>query len=103
MTTPAENILMTLPTDDKGRYYHNDLVHALNAALSTANVPTWTTEKPTEPGWYWWRYDYTIHHVEISHIIVHDGLVEELDRFGNTHILVDDGEWARVPEPREES
>jgi hypothetical protein len=37
------------PSDDGGWYRRAD-VDALIKEL------TWTTDKPTVPGWYWWKY-----------------------------------------------
>lgn len=60
---------------------------------------TWTTDKPTRPGWYWWRYDATsptpaIYHVELDHkaLITRGWMNSALP-------LVDDGEWAGPLEP----
>lgn len=51
---------------------------------------TWTTERPTEPGWYWWRghpdYNGKIGYLTDSKVIIFP--------VGSGHIDEMGGEWA---------
>lgn len=70
----------------------------------------WTREKPTEPGWYWWRFEKNIvpHMVYVVHestmrpvqtdrmLILYPNSKKELD------VETRGGEWAGpIPEPEE--
>ena len=64
---------------------------------------TWTTEKPTVPGWYWWRYEKgrkaTMLNVSQSHI-------QQMDIFteGSLVMFLNEvpGHWAGpIPAPEE--
>lgn len=73
------------------------LEKTIAAALRQAQ-PVWTREKPTEPGWYWWHGAVqTIVHIykhRNGHLVVDWGEFE-------SNLVDEDGQWARVPEPRE--
>jgi hypothetical protein len=64
----------------------------------------WTKDKPTEPGWYWFRHEHIapwIAHVELlcrfgkaPFLAVRMQSIHTLDKF--------DGEWAGpIPQPKE--
>lgn len=65
---------------------------------------TWTTNKPTTPGWYWWRRNkdknLTCHEIGYRH--EHDGLW--ILSLPDEYVRIDEygGEWAGpIPEPEE--
>lgn len=75
-------------------------VKGLLADLAEA-TSTWTTEKPTGPGWYWLRNP----HDGITQVVfVYEGnvglWVEFLDGLLQP-IRHTTGEWAKVPSPKE--
>jgi hypothetical protein len=58
----------------------------------------WTSEKPKQPGWYWWRSRSTSNSPTICELIVeHKALIpaEERYRWG----YLDRGDWAGPLEP----
>ena len=58
---------------------------------------TWTTEKPTKPGWYWWRNNASEPRVvNIWQSRVHASI---LKASGLGEVLYCDGEWAGPLEP----
>lgn len=75
-----------------------------NSRLKHQKIGTWSTEKPTRPGWYWWRQPYcqdVIVEITLGGAkngkrlyVVTDGDTGELASFS--------GEWAGpIPEPEE--
>ena len=64
---------------------------------------TWTTDKPTEPGWYWYERTNGSGFREVVH--VHKPWRDLLVRFaGNTHTyfleeIPSDSRWCCVEEP----
>ena len=68
---------------------------------------TWTTEKPTKPGWYWWRQLPTDTEFQIVRVRVDDMGLQSDD--GKSLIALNDkfyelvenmpGEWAALLEP----
>jgi hypothetical protein len=72
---------------------------------------TWTTTKPTKPGYYWWRAERAINGIRYSHIC---RIMQYRDQ-SELHISSDgqdpsllcnwSGEWSDRPiaEPREET
>jgi hypothetical protein len=63
---------------------------------------TWTSEKPTKPGWYWWRRGHAdparliYHGAEWDRIVDFAGLDEPVT-FISGHLI--EGEWAGPLEP----
>ena len=70
----------------------------------TRNIENWTTEKPTQTGWYWYRKDATALSILFycgpvwDHIVDFAGLNEPV-AFTKDHLL--EGEWAGPLEPPE--
>jgi len=66
----------------------------------------WTTERPTKPGWYWWRAN--AESFESPHLIdrvgdIHGGDVLYCATCDDDHMEERDGQWAGpIPEPEEE-
>lgn len=62
---------------------------------------TWTKERPTEAGWYWWRHEDTCFVVHVEHNPDFDDFVyrEGRDTYGLDDLA--GGDWCRIPEPRE--
>jgi hypothetical protein len=58
----------------------------------------WATEKPTKPGWYWWRAGSHVHNQECLYVVQmriwHGNIVEAY-----TMDAPDDGEYAGPIEP----
>lgn len=76
-----------------------DRQSAINAWNTRAARPTWTDERPTEPGWYWWKSSYAdVQVVEITE----SGVAFQV--FSKTAILVTNlsGQWAKIEMPQEE-
>lgn len=61
----------------------------------------WTTEKPTEPGWYWWRLDER--KSPIVFLRCGDNFHTVIDLYdGWDGTSPDGGEWSGpIPEPEE--
>ncbi len=77
-----------------------DQLKQLESALKVRTGKTWTSARPTAPGWYWWRYDYSSPYPVICRLVLDEDqhLMERYD--GNfLHELVDDGEWAGPLQP----
>ena len=68
------------------------------------DVMIWTTDKPTKPGWYWWRTQGT--EASVVRIIHTDegGLIIQFETGHCTHLHTVRGEWSStpVPEPEEQ-
>ena len=60
---------------------------------------TWTTEKPTKPGWYWYRGECGGHTVKVIHYIDDDGDGPYLATSEDLNLTDLDGEWAGPVEP----
>lgn len=61
-------------------------------------MSAWSTKRPTQAGWYWWRYakGSTEHILKVYDSLAVEGLTGEVD-----HVDEIDGEWQPVPAPRE--
>ena len=59
----------------------------------------WTTEKPTKPGWYWYRSECDGHTVKVIHYIDDDGDGPYLATSEDLALNDLDGEWAGPVEP----
>ena len=59
----------------------------------------WTTERPTEAGWYWWRYvkGSTEHIMKVYESLAVEGINGEADHVDE----IIEGEWQPVQGPRE--
>jgi hypothetical protein len=68
--------------------------------MSTLN---WTTEKPTKPGWYWYREDPTASPKLVFHGLVWDAVADVAGRLPKSITFERDqipvGEWAGPLEP----
>lgn len=54
---------------------------------------TWSTTRPSVPGWYWWRYDRTASRLSICDLVLVNGVLMGRGPGGCNLELVDDGEW----------
>lgn len=60
----------------------------------------WTKEKPTQPGWYWWRDKYSS---DIVHVTEDSGMLVVKLGFDIEDFIIDlSGEWAGPICPPEE-
>jgi hypothetical protein len=59
----------------------------------------WTTDKPTKPGWYWYRGECDGHTVKVIHFIDDDGNGPYLATSEDLALNDLDGEWAGPVEP----
>jgi hypothetical protein len=70
---------------------------------------TWTTNKPTVPGWYWWRFSKdrkaTVLNISQSHIQKSEVFTMETHNIGTVALFIDElpGEWSSqaIAPPRE--
>ena len=68
------------------------------------HVPSWTSEKPTVPGWYWWRRTIVRHRQSTSKVYIlefvdsHNGPYNSC--WGHASML--DGHWSGPLEPPKE-
>ncbi len=92
-----EEVLTARNLADLSTAIIDDLKQQLAAAQGT-----WTKERPTEAGWYWWRHKDTCLVVQVEHNPDFDDLVyrEGRDTYGLDDFL--GGEWCRISEPREQ-
>jgi hypothetical protein len=59
----------------------------------------WTREKPTVPGWYWWRRRVG-HKAFVVYLEEHDGAMMEYSQ--GRYFTLENGEWAGpLAEPKE--
>ena len=66
--------------------------------------PAWTTEKPTKPGWYWWRHS-TMARVQMARVdeMLAVSCMNELCSICEAdHVDECDGQWAGPLEPPHE-
>jgi len=59
----------------------------------------WTTDKPTKPGWYWYRGECDGHTVKVIHFIDDDGDGPYLATSDDVALNDLGGEWAGPVEP----
>ena len=64
-----------------------------------AAAMNWTTDKPTKPGWYWYRGECDGHTVKVIHFIDDDGDGPYLATSEDVALHDLDGEWAGPVEP----
>ncbi len=64
-------------------------------AFCESLVPQWTTKKPTERGFYWYR---PTEWAEPRIVIIENGLMHQ-PRYGITRVCDTDGQWAGPLEP----
>ncbi len=87
--------------------YDNDYVSPGPKRIETIHgaVPmTWTTDKPTVPGWYWWRFDTHLFGLkqQVVEVYLDEALVVKID---NERHKIDEmnGDWSSAPlEPPKE-
>ena len=71
---------------------------------STYLALTWTSSKPSLPGWYWYREKHTERPLILDVQLLSSGklaILAQLNRLGEDYIYVEDlnGEWAGPLEP----
>jgi hypothetical protein len=59
----------------------------------------WTTERPTKPGWYWYRGQFNGNTVKVIHFIDDDGDGPYIVTSDDLALNDLDGEWAGPVEP----
>jgi len=104
MTNIEELALLLYGQLEAGDWKHSNL-ELIEDALRAAKASglTWTTEKPTQPGWYWWRKSRR-HEIEIAKLWDVDNIYGQFHQ--DPHVFrVDEvgGEWAGPLAPPEET
>jgi hypothetical protein len=59
----------------------------------------WTKDKPTQPGWYWWRWSRDKGNAHITRLNEHWQAMENKHVPSNAYYLFEEGEWAGPIEP----
>lgn len=65
-------------------------------------MTAWTTEKPTQPGWYWWRVD-AAHSARVHEFTMYEGRFLETNVTGRlfNSVVCQCGEWQGPIAPHE--